>query len=164
MRLWVETLDNPKVMRLPLEAIGLWYGLLLVAARHGDDGTLPPLADCAWMLHLEGMDAREFERVFDSLVDARLIDEHRGSYAIHDWYEWQPRERLPAHEWREVRRAVLERDRNICRYCGASEPTMHVDHVIPISRGGSNDEDNLVAACPACNLSKHAKSVEDWMR
>ena len=33
----------------------------------------------------------------------------------------------------------------------------HIDHVIPLSRGGSNDISNLVLACPVCNLKKHNK-------
>ena len=34
---------------------------------------------------------------------------------------------------------------------------LHVDHVRPISRGGTDDLDNLQFLCPRCNLSKHAK-------
>ena len=33
----------------------------------------------------------------------------------------------------------------------------HVDHVIPLARGGSNGPENLVIACPACNQTKSAK-------
>lgn len=40
----------------------------------------------------------------------------------------------------------------------------HVDHVMPISRGGTNDPSNLVLACPKCNMHKHNKLPEDWMR
>jgi 5-methylcytosine-specific restriction endonuclease McrA len=38
----------------------------------------------------------------------------------------------------------------------------HTDHVIPLSRGGPNGPENLVLACPACNLSKGAKTPEAW--
>ncbi len=43
-----------------------------------------------------------------------------------------------------------------CRYCGARE-NLHVDHVFPISKGGSNDLRNLQLLCQKCNLKKHAK-------
>jgi 5-methylcytosine-specific restriction endonuclease McrA len=44
--------------------------------------------------------------------------------------------------------------RDPCSYCGA--PAEHVDHIDPLSRGGSPDWDNLTAACGSCNTSKQA--------
>ena len=39
-----------------------------------------------------------------------------------------------------------------CAYCG--KPADHLDHVIPVSRGGSDSPTNLQALCSACNLNK----------
>jgi hypothetical protein len=57
-----------------------------------------------------------------------------------------------------VRYAVLERDGYRCRYCGAeaTDAKLHVDHRMPVSKGGTNDFENLVTACSDCNLGKHA--------
>lgn len=51
---------------------------------------------------------------------------------------------------------ILNRDGFSCRYCGASpgKAELHVDHVVPKSRGGNDEEDNLVTACVSCNLGK----------
>lgn len=38
----------------------------------------------------------------------------------------------------------------------------HIDHIIPLSRGGSNDISNIVLACPSCNESKHDKLLHEW--
>lgn len=38
----------------------------------------------------------------------------------------------------------------------------HVDHVVPISLGGSNGPENLVLTCPKCNLVKNAQHPMDW--
>lgn len=45
--------------------------------------------------------------------------------------------------------AVLLRDKNKCTYCGKLATS--VDHVVPVSRGGTNDPANVVAACRSCN-------------
>jgi len=47
-----------------------------------------------------------------------------------------------------------------CAYCGA--PSEHIDHVIPISRGGTHGIGNLVGACAPCNLSKGKKFIMEW--
>ena len=47
-----------------------------------------------------------------------------------------------------------------CVYCGA--PATTYDHVIPISRGGSDTADNMVVACVSCNPSKGNRTPEEW--
>lgn len=50
-----------------------------------------------------------------------------------------------------------------CAYCGVEVgESYHVDHIVPLSRGGGNGPDNLAIACPPCNLSKHNKLLEEW--
>jgi 5-methylcytosine-specific restriction endonuclease McrA len=50
------------------------------------------------------------------------------------------------------RRAVFVRDSHECQYCGA--PAENIDHVLPRSRGGPHDWENVVAACRRCNSRK----------
>ena len=50
---------------------------------------------------------------------------------------------------------------NCCAYCGA-EGELHVDHVIPLSRGGTNWPANLRPACPSCNRRKGNKLLSEW--
>lgn len=38
----------------------------------------------------------------------------------------------------------------------------HVDHVVPLSKGGENTARNLQLLCVKCNLSKHAQDPIDW--
>ncbi len=52
-----------------------------------------------------------------------------------------------------------------CYYCGEKlGDDYHVDHYIPLAQGGTNGADNIVLACPACNLSKGAKMPGDWLQ
>jgi hypothetical protein len=48
-----------------------------------------------------------------------------------------------------------------CAYCGDPIPTQ-VDHVIPLSRGGSDDRDNLAPACKTCNMEKLDFTPEEY--
>lgn len=51
---------------------------------------------------------------------------------------------------------IMARDDFRCIYCGATPLTteLHIDHVIPKSRGGTDDTWNLATSCIPCNLSK----------
>ena len=56
-----------------------------------------------------------------------------------------------------------ERQNHKCFYCGVKlDNGYHVDHVIPLSKGGSNGPENLVIACPTCNMRKHDKHPMDF--
>lgn len=48
-----------------------------------------------------------------------------------------------------------------CAYC-KGEGDLHMDHVVPLSRGGTHTIGNVVPACPPCNLSKHSRFVTEW--
>ena len=54
---------------------------------------------------------------------------------------------------------VLRRDQFQCVLCGASgsEANLEVDHIISVSKGGSDDMDNLRCLCFKCNRGKHSK-------
>jgi HNH endonuclease len=59
---------------------------------------------------------------------------------------------------------VLARDKFKCCSCGRSAKdgiTLHVDHIVPRSLGGTNNADNLQALCWKCNLGKSNKSTAD---
>lgn len=57
---------------------------------------------------------------------------------------------------KSVRFEVFKRDEFTCRYCGRTTPdvTLHVDHVLAVANGGSDEMDNLVTSCLECNLGK----------
>lgn len=66
-------------------------------------------------------------------------------------------------EWQRRRQIVFERDNWTCVYCGED---VHVgaqcDHVVPVSRGGGSEIDNLATACKRCNSGKSGKHLSDW--
>jgi hypothetical protein len=61
-----------------------------------------------------------------------------------------------------LRFQVLQRDAFRCQYCGRSArdgAILHLDHVVPFSKGGPTSEDNLITACERCNLGKSDSTV-----
>lgn len=57
---------------------------------------------------------------------------------------------------RDVKMFVWQRDGGACVECDSQED-LEYDHIIPVSRGGSNTERNLQLLCEPCNRSKGAK-------
>ena len=55
---------------------------------------------------------------------------------------------------REIREYLLELTGRKCAYCGGNRRHLHVEHIIPKARGGSNRPDNLTMACRLCNEKK----------
>lgn len=62
-----------------------------------------------------------------------------------------------------IRFKIFERDNFTCQYCGQKPPQviLHLDHIYPKSKGGSNDEMNLITSCQDCNLGKKDKIIKN---
>jgi 5-methylcytosine-specific restriction endonuclease McrA len=97
----------------------------------------------------------ERQRQYRSLYIKRNPEFHRAK-------EKRRRARLKGASLYRVTKLDLAKIlRNPCFYCG-STIRMTIDHVIPLSRGGSHSIGNLVAACKACNSQKRQRFVTEW--
>lgn len=66
------------------------------------------------------------------------------------------------HTWKDVL-AIFSLQKGMC-VCGADlNIGYHLDHMTPLSRGGSNDPTNLQLLCAPCNSSKGAKTMSEWL-
>lgn len=61
---------------------------------------------------------------------------------------------------KRLRYEVMRRDNFACRYCRRTDQPLTVDHVVPIALGGSDEPDNLVAACVDCNAGKSSSNPD----
>lgn len=66
----------------------------------------------------------------------------------------------------DVRR-IYDEQEGRCAYCGISiywhiPYDIHIDHIQPLARGGTNYPDNLACACASCNLEKGDKTISEW--
>lgn len=52
----------------------------------------------------------------------------------------------------------------MCRYCRRKVrgKDVHIDHVVPVSKGGHHKVENLSPSCGPCNLSKKDKLITEW--
>ena len=97
------------------------------------------------------------------------IEARRRNY----YHENKPAFYAKAHEQRAKRRGaegrftakdtnrILKSQDGMCAYCYESD-NLHLDHKVPISRGGTNWPDNLQYLCAFHNLSKHARTDSDY--
>jgi hypothetical protein len=64
---------------------------------------------------------------------------------------------------KKVRFDIFKRDGFVCAYCGAHPPAaiLQVDHIDPVSKGGTNAIDNLITACDKCNQGKSNRLLSE---
>lgn len=72
------------------------------------------------------------------------------------------------HNQSEIKN-IFSMQRGLCANCStklfiSGKQKFHVDHISPLSRGGSNWPSNLQCLCPTCNLRKHAKDPIAWAK
>jgi 5-methylcytosine-specific restriction endonuclease McrA len=62
---------------------------------------------------------------------------------------------------KKLRFEIFTRDGFTCRYCGRQSDIvpLHIDHVMPVCQGGTNDPENLVTSCSDCNLGKGGRTI-----
>jgi hypothetical protein len=64
-----------------------------------------------------------------------------GTFSDQEWYD------------------LLEKYKGICPGCGKMKDKFAADHIVPLSRGGTNWISNIQPLCKSCNSSKHAKTI-----
>ncbi|WP_416915390.1 MAG: HIT domain-containing protein [Roseicyclus sp.] len=95
-----------------------------------------------------------------ALCGKRLDDfiQRRGSTV------WGHRSPSAGYVSGSARYEVLKRAKHRCELCGAHETqaALHVDHIVPRSKGGSDDLSNFQALCVSCNTSKRDRDATDF--
>ena len=82
----------------------------------------------------------------------KFADDHRGSR----------HERGYGSAWDALRKRILRRDCGLCQACralGKLRPAKAVDHKVPKSEGGTDDDSNLQSICKDCHAAKTAEEA-----
>ena len=100
-------------------------------------------------------DWRELSKIIESNPSG-FVHTPAFKIAIPDVIALRCYDRLPASEVKFTRRNIYEHYRYQCCYCGKKLGTveLNLDHVLPRSRGGKTNWDNIVTSCIPCNLKK----------
>lgn len=116
------------------------------------------------------------QRLLDRKKAYRLANQDKIKEQLREWRRGNP-ERVRFHT--RLRKAkirgakgtftqsdidlIYKNQKGRCWWCNKKiKGTPHMDHRIPVSRGGSNNPSNIVLACAFCNQSKHDKLPHEW--
>jgi hypothetical protein len=139
VKLHQDLLEDYDFAALPDASKAHALALILLASR--TDNVIP--ADPTWIGQKIGAKSRVD---LDLLIGSGWLEFSDGLPEARA--EWASRYVSAA-----TREAVMERDGRQCRSCAATED-LEIDHITPISRGGSGGEDNLQVLCRTCNRRK----------
>jgi len=67
-------------------------------------------------------------------------------------------------QWYKIIKEVFKRDNYTCQYCGQVGGKLEADHIIPFSKGGSDEMSNLITSCRKCNRQKKDKSTNEFIK
>lgn len=154
-RLYAEFATDQKVQMLSEADQRRYIMLLCLRCSNGDAITPEAFAISC------GIDTAEAAETASRLMDKGLITEQYE--LVRELVIGSDSDRPPAHVWGEIRNRVFARDNYTCQYCGEHGKRLECDHVVPVARGGSHQDENLVTACFKCNRSKRDKLVSEWM-
>lgn len=103
-------------------------------------------------------------------INRRAVNKHHSKYPEKARENCRNRRARIAGATGNVSRGIdailMKMQRNRCACCKAniSSVGFHLDHIVPLSHGGLHDDSNFQLLCPSCNLSKGAKTSEEFMQ
>lgn len=140
-------LDDAAFHRLSIAARAALPLIWLMASE--TDGTVSADATVvAWRLRW-----RVEDLPLDELVDAGFLEPCDAQAA---WAPPWPSRYVPE----VVRVAVLAKTKGRCAACGSAQ-TVEIDHIVPVSKGGTSEESNLQPLCRKCNRKKRVRTRND---
>jgi HNH endonuclease len=111
---------------------------------------------------LSAQDQQEFNKICDVLADKLTEPQIKLAHRMADEFiQSLDKPDEPANSMLRrpipsaVKREVWRRDEGKCTRCGGREQ-LEYDHIIPVSKGGSNTARNIELLCEQCNRSKSA--------
>ena len=147
LQAYSEEYDNPPVVEFDISIRPLQLQGTPFIQTHEDSKRLLHLDEIiGWLYRIMNMYENNY-RHCGFVYDAEFICKIKKTKPK------RKRTRIP----RGLRHEVFKRDNYTCVECGARKSdgaTLHVDHKVPVSKGGTDELDNLQTLCSDCNLNK----------
>jgi len=161
IKLYRDLLDNMDWFMLSPIASKSLINLWLLGSE--SFGNLPDDFEIGFRLRLN---QKELDIVMKELIKFKFVEE--GKYELKGSEEMSMNERIretngfsSRYIKNETKTEVLVRDNHKCQSCG-SDKKLEFDHIVPVSKGGSSEANNLQLLCRSCNRSKRALSKEEF--
>lgn len=172
IRLSTGLFDNRKIKAIEQLPDGdtiivVWLKLLILAGEINDSGCVYFTKDIPFT---ESLLSTQFQRPLPVIQLALSTFQHFGMIEIVDdmiyvtnWERYQNAEglekireqnRIRQQRFRENKREAIAGTNPRCVYCGKEGIAPTIDHVIPRSKGGTDNDDNKVTCCLDCNMEK----------
>lgn len=167
----LESLIFAPVLSPSIQAAAAWLKTILRRAARKmriqvDEGAIELIASCSlrtpmdviWLLKLVVDSTKEGQTNITKNIAARALQEF-AQKELEEAKKESAKEQIqePSSSRKritsEVRREVWRRDGGKCAKCGSRE-NLEYDHIIPITKGGSNTVRNIELLCEVCNRAK----------
>lgn len=100
------------------------------------------------------------------LTDGRFCEEHqKQENQRYEKYDRSPEmKKLYGRAWKRIRdRHIAQHPLcEVCKRNGRLTPAEEVHHIVPLSRGGTHDDSNLMSLCKSCHSEITAKEGGRW--
>ena len=162
----IESMDDGDAL------IVIWIHLLILAGELNDGGLVyflngVPFTEEQLAKHF-GRDRELIALALRTYEAYGMIEITDGIISICNWEKYQNvaelekiREQNRVRQQRYRGNQKIIRDAGACVYCGDKGDT--IDHVIARTKGGSDDESNLVCSCKRCNMQKNNRPLVDFL-
>lgn len=161
-------LDDSKIGKLSRDArllyIALWFGCNESNISNSN------YEFCKDKYNLYRYSKKKHQRILSELINHDFINDIGNELVIvnpHDVLGIRRSDRNDIYDWIEwkiISNKVFKRDHYTCTYCGRKNVKMEIDHIIPVSKGGSDDLSNLTTSCRRCNAQKKDKTLEEFLK
>jgi len=189
IKMRVDLANDPAVIAMAVAlgveedlVVGKLHRLWAWADVHTRDGTTP-LVDFKWVNRYVGTSA--FAEAMhdvgwltcdDGVLAFPGFERHNGASAKRRLSAAERQRRSRSRHARVTLprpfvRAIMSRDNFQCVYCGrqsdakregTKKSLLSIDHLVPASRGGLNNTENLVTCCQQCNNEKNDRTPDEW--